>query len=144
MFSTIRLLHYEAKWVRALSSHHMWLDLTELELAVERYPGRAPWWINLENNYYLEKEFRSAPKLKNYHVGNYWEQLEHYEKYGNCDVPGENTKEFILDRAKWVYKYLGKEIHKMRQLLQIIKNWNFTVEQTEEFEKLYNQLGVYF
>ena len=144
MLRTIRRLHYEVKWIRALPSHKMWLDLAELEIAVERYPGRAPWWLDIENSYYIEKEFRSAPKLKNYHIGNYWETCEYYEKHGTTEVPGVNTKQFIFDRAQWVYKLLGKEIKRARRLLQIAKNWNFTPEQTEEFEKLYNQIGIYF
>jgi hypothetical protein len=122
----------------------MRLDFVELQIAVERYPGRAPWWLDIENSYYLEKQFRSAPKLKNYHIGNYWEQAEYYRKHGTTDVPGVNTEQFILDRAKWVYKLLGKEIKRARRLLQITKKWNFSKEQTEEFEKLYNKLGIYF
>lgn len=131
MYTTIRMLHAEAQWIHRLP--RLRFDLIDLEIAVERYPGRAPWWVDLEFNEFVEKEFRSIPKVKNYVIGNYWETRE-----------GVNTKQFILDRAKWVYKYIGEQIKLARRLLQIAKNWNFSQEQTVEFEKLYNKLGAYF
>lgn len=131
MYTSIRMLHLEARWIRRLPSLRM--DLFDLEIAVERYPGRAPWWVDQEFNEYVEIEFKTAPKVQNYTIGSYWETRE-----------GVNTEQFILDRAKWVYKYIGKQIKLARRLLRIAKSWNFSQEQTEGFEKLYNKLGAYF
>jgi len=115
-----------------------------LKLDVERYLGNHSfWYLCLENSEYLEARYPSCPKERNYHISSYWEQLRHYEQYGNTNVPGENTVEFILDRAKWAYKITGKQIRLLRRLLRLARNWNFNEEQTMEFQRLYDRLGMY-
>jgi hypothetical protein len=142
MLKTIWAMHNEVKFIEHLPGCH--ICKIELELDVERYLGKhSPWWLSLELSPYMEKEFRSAPKEKYYHIGSYWEEVKHYEKYGNTDT-GANTIEFILDRAKWAYKHIGKQIRIARRLLRIAKNWNFSPEQTEEFEKLDNKRDFYY
>ena len=77
-------------------------------------------------------------------LGNYWEQLAYYNKYGTTDVPGENTLQFILDRAKWAYKIYGKQIRLARKLLKMLRNWRFYDEQQMlEFNIVYDKLGRY-
>lgn len=122
-----------------------WLCQMELKLDVERYNGtRCFWFLSLENSSYLERRYRSCPKERNYHIGNYWEQVQYYREHGNCDVPGENTVQFILDRAKWAYKIYGKQIHLARVLLNMVRNWNFNDDQQRsKFNVIYERLGMY-
>lgn len=118
--------------------------MAELMIDVERYCGsRTVFFVSLEYSECMEEEDPDCPRVKDYHIGNYWEQLKHYEKYGNTDVPGENTEQFILDRAKWAYKILGKQIHIARQILRLIRTWEFTDEQHQKFMELYDQLGMW-
>jgi len=135
-------LRREVKFIGHLP--HCWICKALLQLDVERYYGNhSTWYICLENNEYLEEEYSDCPKERNYHIGSYWEQLKHYEKYGNTDVPGENTVEFILDRAKWAYKIMGKQIKLARQLLRLVRAWDFSDRIVLEFNRLYEELGMY-
>jgi len=142
LMEAITHLRGEVKFIEHLPG--CWLCKMELKLDVERYLGtRSFWWLCLENSEYLEARYRSCPKERNYHIGSYWEQVQHYRQYGNTDVLGENTVEFILDRAKWAYKIMGKQIRLLRRLLRLARSWNFSGEQTSEFQRLYNRLGMY-
>jgi hypothetical protein len=135
-------LRGEVKFIEHLPG--CWLCKMELKLDVERYLGnRSFWYLCLENSEYLEARYPSCPKERDYHIGSYWEKVQYYRQYGNTDVPGENTTEFILDRAKWAYKIMGKQIRLLRQLLRLARNWNFSEEQTSTFQRLYNRLGMY-
>jgi hypothetical protein len=109
--------------------------MVEMMLDVERYMGSRMgfWWINLEFNESIEEQWPEAPKLKDFHVGNYWEQLAYYQKHGTAEVPGENTKEFILARGKWVGKQIGETIHIAREQLRVLKNWKFTEEDKDKY-----------
>jgi hypothetical protein len=117
----------------------------ELRLDVERYNGsRLFWYTSLENSEYLERRYPSCPKEQNYHIGNYWEQVAYYREHGTADVPGENTLDFILARAKWAYKIIGKQIRVARHLLHMARNWNFNdTTSMLEFNRIYDRLGRY-
>jgi hypothetical protein len=142
LMESITYLRYDVKFIGHLLHCRMCQIL--LELDVERYLGtRSTWYLNLENSPYLERQCRGCPKERNYHIGSYWEQLQHYRKYGNTNVPCENTIEFILDRAKWAYKIMARQIRMARRLLRLVRAWNFSEAQTQEFQKLYNRLGMY-
>jgi len=139
---TITYLRRQVKFIEHLP--RCWICQMELKLDIERYLGNhSTWYLSLENNEYLEEQYPDCPKERNYHIGSYWEQLKHYEKYGNTDVPGENTVEFILDRAKWAYKIMGKQIHLARQLLRLVRTWDFSDRIIMEFDSLYEELGMY-
>ena len=115
-----------------------------LIIDVERYCGcHTFWYLSLENSEYLEEQYLDIPKLENYRLGNYWEQAKWCEKHGNTDVPGENTYQFILDRANWAYKIYGNQIHSARQMLRLVKAWDFSEAQHQEYERLYDQLGTW-
>lgn len=142
LMESITYLRNEVKFIGHLPHCKMCQIL--LELDVERYLGtRSTWYLNLENSPSLERRYRGCPKERNYHIGSYWEQLQHFRKYGNTSVPGENTIEFILDRAKWAYKIMARQIRMARHLLRLVRTWNFSEAQTQEFQRLYNRLGMY-
>lgn len=142
LMEAIVYLRSEVKFIGHLPHCRMCQML--LELNVERYMGvHSTWYVCLENNDYLERRYPSCPKERNYHIGSYWEQVEHYRKHGNTNVPGENTVEFILDRAKWAYKIMGKQIRTARCLLRLVRAWSFSEEQIGEFQRLYARLGIY-
>ena len=114
----------------------------ELQIDVERYLGsRSPWWINLQDSEYLEEIYPEIPKEADYTIDNYWNQVAHYRKYGNTNT-GANTMEFIFARAKWVFKYFGKQVHIARQMLRLVKNWNFTETTEREYVELYDKLNI--
>ena len=115
-----------------------------LMIDVERYMGsHCFWWLNLENEDYLPEMYPDIPLAENYHIGNYWDQLEWFRKHGNTDVTGENTYQFILDRANWANKIYGKQIHSARQMLRLVNAWDFSETQHQEYMKLYEQLGTW-
>lgn len=143
--STIIRLRQEVKFIEHLPG--CWMCKCELQLDVERYNGtRTMWYLCLENNEYLETRYRSAPKERNYNIGSYWEQVKYYREHGTVDVPGENTLQFILDRAKWAYKIYGKQIRALRRLLRMVRSWDFNANQNElldEYFRIYNRLDRY-
>jgi len=142
LMEAITHLRGDVKFIEHLPG--CWRCKMELKLDVERYLGNHSfWYLCLENSEYLEVRYRSCPKERNYHIGSYWEQVEYYRQHGNADVPGENTVEFILDRAKWAYKIMGKQIRLLRRLLRLARTWDFSEEQTSEFQRLYDRLGMY-
>jgi hypothetical protein len=145
LMQEILRLRQEVKFIEHLPKCYM--CKMELQLDVERYLGtRTFWWICLENNQYLEQRYRGCPKERDYHIGNYWEQYNYYQKYGTCDVPGENTLQFILDRSKWAYKIYGRQIRTVRRLLHLLRTWHFGSDQEElldEFYRIYNRLDMY-
>lgn len=134
-------MRQEVKFIEHLPK--CWMCQMNLRLDVERYNGTHTFWfLSLENNEYLEERYPSCPKERNYHIGNYWEQYAYYKKYGNTNVPGENTLQFILDRAKWAYKIYGKQIRLARKMLKMVRNWRFNDnQQILEFNRLYERLG---
>ena len=116
----------------------------ELIINVERYMGsRLMWWLNLENEEYLPEMYPDIPLADKYHIGNYLDQVEWFRKHGNTDVPGENTYQFILDRAKFAYKIYGKQIHAAREMRRLLQKWDFSQTQHQEYLKLYEQLGTW-
>ena len=142
LMEAIVYLRREVKFIEHLP--HCWICQVELELDVERYMGNHSfWWCCLENNQYLERRYRSAPKERDYHIGNYWEQLQYYRGHGNTDVPGQNTLQFIFDRAKWAYKIAGKQIRLSRQLLRLVRAWSFSDQNIEDYNRIYDKLGMY-
>lgn len=141
LMQTVIYLRRDVKFIEHLPKCRF--CLLELELDVERYLGtRSFWFLCLENNEYLEQRYRSCPRERNYKIGNYWEQAEHFRKYGNTDT-GDNTLQFILDRADWAYKIYAKQIHVARQLLRLVRAWNFSEAQRQEYGRLCEQLGMY-
>lgn len=142
LMEAIVYLRQEVKFIEHLP--HCWICKALLQLDVERYLGnRSFWWLCLEDNEYLERQYRSCPKERNYHIGNYWEQVQYYRDHGTCDVPGENTVQFILDRAKWVYKIYGKQIRLARRLLRLVRTWDFSERYFTEYSRIYEKLGMY-
>lgn len=140
LFLHIRRMHWETKMIEYLPKNK-W-GMVELTLDVERYCGShcGVWWLSLEASEWIEQTWRSCPKVKDYHIGSWWEQQKWYQKHGNCDVPGQNTEQFILDRAKWAYKLIGKHIKICRRMRWLVKNWNFSEEQEREFRILEDKL----
>jgi hypothetical protein len=143
LMEAINIMRYEVKIIEHLPKRWIWQ--MELKLDVERYMGNHSfWWLNLQDNQYLERRYRRCPKIRDYHVYSYWEQYKYYQKHGTVDIPGENTLQFILDRAKWAYKIYAKQIHVARQLLKMLRNWNFfNPDQLHEFNRIYERLGRY-
>lgn len=146
LFLQIQQLHWETKMIEYLPKNKY--GMLELTLDVERYCGSRCgfWWLDLEATEWIEKTWRSCPKVKNYHIGSWWEQQKWYQEHGNCDVPGQNTRKFILDRAKWVYKIIGEHIKICRRMMRLVKNWDFSEEQLYEFRMLEDKLfrsGIY-
>lgn len=104
----------------------------EVQLDVERYNGvHSTWYLCLESSEYLEERHPDCPKIENYTIGSYWT--------GSSD----DTARFILDRAKWAYKIMGRQIRLARALLRLVRSWNFSEQQTQEFQRLYEKLGMY-
>jgi len=142
LMDTITYLRGEVKYIEHLP--RCWVCMMQLKLDIERYLGKhSTWYLSLENNEYLEEQYPDVPKERNYHIGSYWEQVKHYRKYGDTKVPGENTEKYILDRAKWAYKIMGKQIHLARKMLKIIRAWDFSDRIIMEFNTLYEELGMY-
>jgi len=116
----------------------------ELQLDVERYNGnRSFWYLCLENSEYLEEQYSDCPREEDYIIDNYWAQVERYRKTGTTECPEVNTMKFILDRAKWAYKIMGKQIHLARQLLRLVRTWDFSDRIIMEFNTVYEELQMY-
>jgi hypothetical protein len=142
LMEAITYLRSEVKFIEHLP--HCWVCKLELQLDVERYNGnRSTWYLCLENNEYLEAEYPDCPKEENYTIDNYWAQVERYRKTGTVECAEVNTMSFILDRAKWAYKIMGKQIHLARQLLRLVRTWDFSDRVVMEFDRLYEELGMY-
>ena len=61
-------------------------------------------------------------------------------------MPGENTLQFIFDRAKWAYKIYGEQIRVLRRLFHMLRSWDFNANQKElldEYFRIYNRLDMY-
>jgi hypothetical protein len=91
----------------------------------------------------LEEKYPDCPKEENYVIDNYWAQVERYRKTGTAESPEVNTISFILDRAKWAYKITGKQIRLSRQLLMLVRAWNFNDQNLEDYNRIYEELGMY-
>jgi len=142
LIEAIVYLRGEVKFIEHLP--RCWTCKVELQLDVERYNGtRSLWYLCLENSEYLEEQYPDCPREENYVIDNYWAQVQRYRKTGTTECPEVNTMKFILDRAKWAYKIMGKQIHTARQMLRLIKTWNFSEQSTMEFNRLYEELGMY-
>jgi hypothetical protein len=140
----IKYLRAEAKWILHLPRCR-YCQLTA-ELDVERYNGKhVAWFLDLENSPYMEKAYRDCPKARNYVIDNYWWALERYEKTGTTKLAEVNTVKFILDRAKWAYKITGKQIHGARQMLKLVRSWNWNnpTESEEQYYELDAQFNIY-
>jgi len=151
------------KWLRTVEEHYMLLvqrlkwDVrfiehlpgclrcrAEVMLDVERYNGtRLFWYLCLDNSQYLEEEYPDCPKEGDYLIDNYWLQVERYRKTGTTESKEANTIDFILARAKWAYKIFGKQIRLTRQLLKLVRNWNFSDECSEQYNSLSAKLGTF-
>lgn len=105
--------------------------------------SRLFWWLNLNNEGFMPEMYPDIPKADDYHIGNYWEQVKWYQKHGNTDVPGENTWEFIMDRAKWVYKIYARQIHAAREMRRLLQKWDFSEAHHKLYSTLYEQLELY-
>jgi len=142
LWETIRQLRRELKFLKHFPKCP--LCQAELMIDVERYLGKHMfWWLCLENSEYLEEQYPDIPMESAYHIGNYWEQVKWFNKHGNTDVPGENTYQFILDRANWAFNIYGKQIHAARQMLRLVKTWDFSEAQHQDYMKLYEKLGTW-
>ncbi|MGA2767994.1 MAG: hypothetical protein ABSF24_06725 [Candidatus Bathyarchaeia archaeon] len=116
----------------------------ELQLDVERYNGvHSTWYLSLENSEYLEEEYPDCPKEEDYTIDDYWSQVERYRQTGTTESKDVNTLKFILDRAKWAYQIAGKQIKLARQLLRLVRNWNFSEKTEVEFNRLFEELEMY-
>jgi uncharacterized protein (UPF0305 family) len=142
LMESIVYLRREAKFIEHLPRcRYCQLNL---ELDVERYNGNhSTWYLSLENNEYLEEKYPDCPKEENYTIDNYWAQVERYRKTGTAESPEVNTISFILDRAKWAYEVMGKQIKLARRLLRLVRNWSFSEKAEVEFNRLYEELGMY-
>jgi hypothetical protein len=140
LMDAVAALRHELKWIEHIQG--CWRCQMELKLDVERYLGKHTFWFLCLENEYLERHYRNCPKERNYHIGSYWEQVQYYEKYGNTDVPGENTLDFILDRSKWAYKIIGKQIHLARRMLRLVRTWDDS--DLAKFARLNVKLELYF
>jgi len=115
-----------------------------LKLDVERYNGtRSLWYLCLENSEYLEAEYPDCPREENYVIDNYWAQVERCRKTGTTECTETNTLKFIMDRAKWAYKIMGKQINLTRKMLRLVKSWDFSDRIIREFNRLYEELAMY-
>lgn len=142
LMEAITYLRGEVKFIEHLP--RCWICQMELKLDVERYNGnRSTWYLCLENNEYLEEQYPDCPREENYVIDNYWAQVERYRKTGTTECAEVNTMAFILDRAKWAYKIMGKQIHLARQLLRLVRTWDFSDRIIMEFDSLYEELGMY-
>jgi hypothetical protein len=135
-------LRTEVKFIEHLP--HCWMCQMELQLDVERYNGtHLLWYLCLENSEYLEEQYSDCPREKDYTIDNYWAQVERYRKTGTTERAEVNTLKFIMDRAKWAYKIMGKQIHLARQLLKFVRTWDFSEQTIMEFNKLYEEFAAY-
>jgi len=142
LMEAVALLRGEAKFIEHLP-HCRYCQLN-LELDVERYNGNhSTWYLSLENNECLEEKYPDCPKEENYTIDNYWAQVERYRKTGIAESPEVNTISFILDRAKWAYKITGKQIRLSRLLLRLVRAWDFSDQNLEDYERIYDELGMY-
>lgn len=142
LIESIQLLRGEARFIAHLP--HCRNCQLNLELDVERYNGvHSTWYLSLENNEYLEEMYPDCPKEESYIIDNYWAQVERYRKTGTTESPEVNTISFILDRAKWAYKIAGKQIRLSRQLLRLVRSWEFSDQCTLEWNRIYEELGMY-
>jgi len=142
LMEALTYLRGEVKFIEHLP--RCWMCRMELRLDVERYNGnRTFWYLCLENSEYLEEQYPDCPREENYVIDNYWAQVERYRKTGSVECAEVNTMEFILDRAKWAYKIIGKQVHTARQMLRLVRNWDFSDRITLEFNSLYEELGMY-
>jgi len=142
LMEAVVYLKREAKFIEHLP-HCRYCQLN-LELDVERYNGvHSSWYLCLENNEYLEETYPDCPKEENYTIDNYWAQVERYRKTVTTEFPEVNTLSYILDRAKWAYKIAGKQIRLSRQLLRLVRAWNFSDQISEEYNRIYEELGMY-
>ena len=142
LMEAIALLRSEVKFIEHLP-HCRYCQLN-LDLDVERYNGNhSTWYLSLENNEYLEEKYPDCPKEENYVIDNYWAQVERYRKTGTAESPEVNTISFILDRAKWAYKIAGEQIRLSRQLLRLVRAWTFSDQNLEDYNRIYEELGMY-
>jgi len=142
LMEAVTYLRNEVKFIEHLP--RCWICQVELKLDVERYNGtRSLWYLCLENSEYLEAEYPDCPREEDYIIDNYWAQVERYRRTGTTECPEVNTMTFILDRAKWAYKIMGKQIHLARKLLRLVRNWDFSDRVSMEFDSLYEELGMY-
>lgn len=140
LIEAIIYLRGEVKFIQHLP--HCWVCRMEIQLDVERYLGRrSKWYLCLENNEYLEEQYPDCPKAENYRIDNYWDQVERFRK--GITESEANTMEFILDRAKWAYSIMGKQIKLSRQLLRIVRNWDFSEQLLAEFSGIWEELQMY-
>jgi hypothetical protein len=105
----------------------------EAKLSVERYGGRGlPWFLDLVNdvcqNFELEVEaepdprFVHCPRLEDYEIGSYWEDLENARR-GIESQPKETLK-FIEDRCKWAEELIKKQIIVAAHYYKQLKSWD--------------------
>jgi hypothetical protein len=133
---------YELKGELRLIEHLPRCQVSRAELAidVERYLGsRTVWWINLEDNECLEE--LGAPKLEQYPIDNYWDQVKRYKKTGSTEG-GPDTMKFVMARARWAYGMIGKEIGTIRKMLKLVRAWDYTDETEQKFQKLEDKLTL--
>jgi hypothetical protein len=142
LMQSVTFLRGEVKFIEHLP-HCRYCQLN-LELDVERYNGNhSTWYLSLENNEYLEEKYPDCPKEENYTIDNYWAQVERYRKTGTTESPEVNTLSYILDRAKWAYKIAGKQIKLCRELLRLVRAWDFSDQNSEDYSRIYDELGMY-
>jgi len=142
LMKTVTYLRDEVKFIGHLP--RCWMCQMELRLDVERYNGTHTfWYLCLENNEYLEEQYPDCPREENYVIDNYWAQVERYRRTGTTECAEVNTMKFILDRAKWAYKIMGRQIHLARQLLRLVRTWDFSDRIIMEFDSLYEELRMY-
>ena len=140
LFEAILYLRSEAKFIEHLPHCHR--CRIEIQLDVERYYGsRSKWYLSLENTEYLEEEYPDCPKVGSYRIDNYWAQVARFRK--GITESDANTMEFIMDRAKWAYKIVGNQIKLSRQLLRMVRTWDFARHTIEEFNRIYEELRIY-
>jgi hypothetical protein len=142
LMESVTYLRDEVKFIGHLP--HCGICKALLQLDVERYNGNhSTWYLSLENNEYLEEQYPECPREENYTIDNYWAQVERYRKTGTTECADVNTMDFILDRAKWAYKIMGKQINLARQLLRLVRTWDFSDRIILEFNRLYEELRMY-
>lgn len=142
LMEAIVLLRHELKFIEHLP--HCRICQCELQLDVERYNGtRLFWYLSLENSEYLQEAYPDCPKEEDYNIDNYWWQVERYRKIGTTESDEVNTLAFIMDRAKWAYKIAGKQIRLSRQLLRLVRTWDFSERCFTEYSRVYEKLGMY-
>lgn len=140
LIDLITHLRGEVKFIEHLP--HCWACRMELQLDVERYYGRrSMWYLCLENTEYLEEEYPDCPKVEDYRLDNYWAQVERVRQ--GITKSDANTMEFILDRARWAYNIMGEQIKLSRQLLRMVRNWDFSEETEAEFNRINDSLRIY-